>query len=213
MKNILATLTLLFVVPITSSSQTTINSYDEIAPFSEGLAAVRRGNLWGFIDEEAKLIIDFRDDLVWNKAADITVLGVLGIRYPQFKNGRCLIKELKGDDIPYYGFIDKTGALVIKPEYLNITRFDQKYAIGIFVREAFQGKNEINLNIIDYIFTEVVVNTNGEIMWPITQREHILTSKRRYEIPELRAKLIAKDLLAVKTKANTWETKKLNLKL
>lgn len=213
MKNILASLTLLFIVPIISNSQTTINTYDEIAPFSEGLAAVRQGNLWGFIDEEAKLIIDFRDDLVWNKDADIAVLGVLGIRYPQFKNDRCLIKELKEDNIPYYGFIDKTGALVIKPEYLNITPFDQKYAIGIFVRETFQGKNEIKLNVIDYIFTEVVVNTNGEIMWPITEREHILTSKRRYKIPELRAKLISKDLLAIKTKANKWETQKLNLNL
>ncbi|MCK5442803.1 MAG: WG repeat-containing protein [Maribacter sp.] len=213
MKNIIAILSFLLVIPMAVNSQTKTTTYDEIAPFSEGLAAVRQGNLWGFIDEEAKLIIDFRDDLVWNKDADITVPGVLGIRYPQFKNGRCLIKELKGDDIPYYGFIDNTGALVIKPEYLNITRFDKKHAIGIFVREVFQGKNEMNLNIIDYIFTEVVVNTNGEIMWPITEREHILTSKRRYEIPTLRAKLISNSLLAIRTKERTWEIKKLNLNL
>jgi hypothetical protein len=213
MKNILAILSFLLVLPIAVNSQTKTTTYDEIAPFSEGLAAVRQGDLWAFIDEEANQVIDFRDDLVWNKNADITIQGILGIRYPQFKNGRCLIKELKEDNIPYYGFIDKTGVMVIKPEYLNITHFDQELAIGIYVREILRGRNEIKLNVIDYIFTEVVLNTNGEIIWPITEREHILTSKRRYKIPELRAKLISNSLLAIQTKERTWEIKKLNLNL
>ncbi len=159
------------------------------------------------------MVIDFRDDLVWNKEADTSVPGVLGIRYPEFKNGRCMVQVFKEDNIPYYGFIDQSAEIVISPEYLNITQFDFENAIGIYVRKAFQGKNEINLNIIDYIFTEVVVNTSGEIIWPISEREHILTAKRRYETPELRAKLIAKDLLVFKTKDNKWETKKLNLNL
>jgi hypothetical protein len=210
MKNIIALLSLFLLIPITSSSQTEATEYDEIAPFSEGLAAVRVGNQWGFINEDAKLVIDFRDDLVWNIDADTSVSGVLGIRYPQFKNGRCMIQELKVNNIPYYGFIDNSGEIVIQPEYLNITQFDQENAIGIYVREIFQGKNEIKLDIVEYIFTEVVVNTNGEIVWPIAEREHALTAKRRYEIPELRAKLVAKDLLVFKTKDNKWETKKLN---
>ena len=210
MKNIIALLSLFLLIPITASSQTETTVYDEIAPFSEGLAAVRVGNQWGFIDEDANLVIDFRDDLVWNKEADTTVPGVLGIRYPEFKNGRSMIQELKVNNIPYYGFIDKTGKTVIQPEYLNITQFDQENSIGIYVREIFQGKNEIKLDIVEYIFTEVVVNTDGEIVWPIAEREHALTAKRRYEIPELRAKLVAKDLLVFKTKDNKWETKKLN---
>lgn len=211
MKNFIAILTfLLLAIPITATAQTEKTLYDEITPFSEGLAAVRVGNQWGFIDEDAKLVIDFRDDLVWNKEADTSIPGVLGIRYPQFKNGRCMIQELKVNNIPYYGFIDTSGETVIQPEYLNITQFDQENAIGIYVREIFQGKNEIKLDIVEYIFTEVVVNTNGEIVWPIVEREHALTAKRRYETPELRAKLIAKDLLVFKTKDNKWETKKLN---
>ena len=121
-----------------------------------------------------------------------------------------MIQKLKVNDIPFYGFIDKTGKTVIEPEYLNITEFDHKNAVGIYVREAFQGQNEIKLGVIDYIFTEVVVNTNGEIIWPICEREHILTAKRRYETPELRAKLFGDDLLIFKTKDNKWETKKLN---
>lgn len=213
MKNIIALLSLFLLIPITASSQTETRVYDEIAPFSEGLAAVRVGNQWGFINENAKLVIDFRDDLVWNQEADTSIPGVLGIRYPQFKNGRCMVQALKEDNIPYYGFIDQSAEIVIPTDYLNITQFDYEYAIGIYVREAFQGKNEIKLNIIDYIFTEVVLNTSGEIIWPIGEREHILTAKRRYETPELRARLIAKDLLVFKTKDNKWETKKLNLNL
>ncbi len=213
MKTIIALLSLFLLIPLTARSQTETMVYDEVAPFSEGLAAVRVGNQWGFINEDAKLVIDFRDDLVWNKEADTSVPGVLGIRYPEFKNGRCMVQVFKEDNIPYYGFIDQSAEIVIPPEYLNITQFDFENAIGIYVRKAFQGKNEINLNIIDYIFTEVVVNTSGEIIWPICEREHILTAKRRYETPELRAKLIAKDILVFKTKDNKWETKKLNLNL
>ncbi|NNK18208.1 MAG: WG repeat-containing protein [Maribacter sp.] len=213
MKKIIIMFSLLLIIPIAVSSQTEIKTYDEIAPFSEGLAAVRVGNEWGFINEDAKLVIDFRDDFVWNQDADTSIPGVLGIRYPQFKNGRCMIQTLKVNNIPYYGFIDTSGETVIQPEYLNITEFDQENAIGIFVREMFQGQNEIKLDVVEYIFTEVVVNTNGEIVWPITEREHALTAKRRYETPALKAKLIAKDLLVFQTKDNKWETKKLNLNL
>ena len=213
MKNIITLLSLFLLIPITASAQTETTAYDEVAPFSEGLAAVRVGDQWGFINEDAKLVIDFRDDLVWSQDADTTIPGVLGIRYPEFKNGRCMVKALKEDNIPYYGFIDQSAEIVIPTDYLNITQFDYENAIGIYVRETFQGKNEIKLNIIDYIFTEVVLNTSGEIIWPISEREHILTAKRRYETPEFRAKLLAKDLLIFKTKDNKWETKKLNLNL
>ena len=213
MKNSIIFIILLLVMPIAASAQTENPVYDEVAPFNEGMAAVRIGNQWGFIDENAKLVIDFRDDLVWNQDADTSMPGVMGVRYPQFKNGRCIIQELKVNNIPFYGFIDTSGEIVIQPEYLNITEFDQENAIGIYVREMFQGQNEIKLDIVEYIFTEVVVNINGEIVWPIAEREHALTAKRRYEVPEIRAKLIAKDLLVFKTKDNKLETKKLNLEL
>ena len=213
MKKRIICLMLLMTLPLATIAQSENVSYDEIAPFSEGLAAVRIGNQWGFINENAQLVIDFRDDLVWNQNADTNKAGVLGIRYPQFKNGRCMIQKSKVNNIPFYGFIDTSGEIVIQPEYLNITEFDHKNAIGIYVREAFQGQNEINISVIDYIFTEVVVNTNGEIIWPIHEREHILTAKRRYETPELHSRLIGDDLLIYKTKDNKWETKKLDLSI
>lgn len=210
MKTIRTFLMLLLALPMAAYAQTENVSYDEIAPFSEGLAAVRLGDQWGFINEEAELVIDFRSDLVWTENAETDKEGVLGIAYPQFKNGRCMIQELKVNDIPFYGFIDKSGETVIAPEYLNISEFDHKVAIGIFVREALQGQNEIKLSIVDYIFTEVVLDIDGEIVWPIHEREHALTAKRRYVTPELRAKLLDEDLLIYKTKENKWEIKKLN---
>lgn len=55
----------------------------------------------GFLDQEGKVVIDFMDDLVWNKNADTNYYGVAGIHYPRFKEGRCVVKQMKEEDIPY----------------------------------------------------------------------------------------------------------------
>ncbi|WP_273565660.1 WG repeat-containing protein [Maribacter halichondriae] len=218
MKRISILLVVLMTTPFFCFSQTLkdinkaiIEGLDEVAPFNEGLAAVRKGNQWGFIDKSGKLVIDFRKDLVWNKDADKTRQDVMGVRYPSFKDGRCLVKELKEEGIAHYGFIDKAGKIVIEPEYLNVTEFDQGNAIGIFSRKSFRGKSEIKVDVFDYVFTEAVVNTSGEMIWPIGERDNILMSKRRYELPELRAKLLSENLLTVKNKDNHWEIRKLDL--
>jgi len=218
MKRISIILFVLMSAPIFCFSQTLedinktiIEGLDEVAPFSEGLAAVRKGNQWGFIDKSGKLVIDFRNDLVWNKDADKTRQDVTGIRYPRFRDGRCPVKALKEEGIAHYGFIDTTGKIVIEPEYLNVTEFDQGYAIGIFSRKSFRGKSEIKVNVFDYVFTEVVVNTSGEMVWPIQERENIQMSKRRYQIPEIRAELLSQDLLSVKNKDGHWDVRKPDL--
>ncbi|MBT8321313.1 MAG: WG repeat-containing protein, partial [Eudoraea sp.] len=114
----LTLIVLLSILSFTSHGQE-LKDIDEVAPFSEGLAAVRVGNQWGFINEQGDLVIDFRDDLVWNKLADTEKQDIEGIRYPVFKDGLCVIKEmLEEEEIYVYGYIDKTGAVKIKPEYL-----------------------------------------------------------------------------------------------
>ncbi|WP_297792794.1 WG repeat-containing protein [uncultured Eudoraea sp.] len=185
---------------------------DEVAPYSEGLASVRKGDQWGFIDKNGQLVIDFRDDLVWNKMANISENDVSSIRYPQFKNGRCMIKNLmEEEEIVTYGFIDKEGKVIIEPEYLNLTEFSEGYALGILVTKTFRGKNNFQLNIYDYKFSEVLLDTHGDIMLLVNKRDGISMSKRRYELPELRAKFLSINALAVKTEANKWEIRKLNL--
>ena len=101
-----------------------LKDIDQVTPFSEGLAAVRLGNQWGFINEKGDLVIDFRDDLVWNKFADSERKDIEGIRYPVFKNGLCMIREmLEEEEIYVYGFIDKTGVFVLEPIYDKAKKF------------------------------------------------------------------------------------------
>jgi len=206
----LTLIVLLSFLSFTSNGQE-LKDIDEVAPFSEGLAAVRVGNQWGFINEQGDLVIDFRDDLVWNKLADRDKLDIESIRYPLFKDGLCMIREmLEEEEIYVYGFIDKTGATKIKPEYLNATEFNQGYAVGILMTKNFRGKNNFQLNIYDYKFSEVIVDQKGDIMRLLAKRDNIQMSKRRYELPELRAKLLSKTLAAVK-KGENWELMKLDL--
>ncbi len=182
-----------------------LKELDEVAPFSEGLAAVRKGERWGFIDKTGELVIDFRDDVVWDKNAVSDRKDIRAIRYPQFKNGLCPIQQIKDEGIAYYGFMDAQGQIVVQPEYLNVTGFKDGKAIGIFCRRTFRGKNSFQLNIYEYTFTEVILNTKGEIVWPIKKREGISMAKKRYEMPELTASLISSNLIAIKTKGNHFE--------
>lgn len=210
MKNALMIIAILWLPVIIYAQE--LKDLDEIAPYSEGLAAVRKGDQWGFMDKHGGLVINFRDDLVWNVDTNESASDITGVRYPQFKNGRCLIKELlKDEEIWVYGFIDTSGNTVIKPEFLNITQFDQGYAIGIRMTKTFRGKNNFQLNIYQYSFSEVVLDTAGDIMRLIARRDHILMSKRRYEIPLLRAKLVNPELVLVKNDNDKWEILKLDL--
>lgn len=185
---------------------------DEIAPFSEGLAAVRMGVKWGFINTDGQLVIDFRDDLVWNKVADDDAGDVASIPHPRFKNGRCMIQEvLEEEGIALYGFIDTKGETVISPEYLNVTEFEDNYAMGILMTKTFRGKNRFQLNIYDYKFSEVILDTAGDIMLLVNKRQNILMDKRRYERPKLMVRYLSKTVMAVRTEKNTWELRKINL--
>ena len=189
-----------------------LDAIDEIAPFSEGLAAVRTGEKWGFINTEGTLVIDFREDLVWNEDADLTANDVTSIAYPKFKNGRCMIQDiLEEEGIAVYGFINTKGETVITPEYLNVTEFNENFAMGILLTKTFRGQNRFQLNIYDYKFSEVILDTEGDIMLLITQRQNILMDKRRYELPKLTGKYLSKTLMAVRTDKNTWELRKINL--
>ena len=206
----LALLSLLFLFPLSGMAQE-LEDIDEVAPFNEGLAAVRKGNQWGFINEKGDLVIDFRDDLVWNKFADTSREDIEGIRFPVFRDGRCLIREmLKEEEIYVYGFIDQGGNTVIKPEYLNVTEFNQGYAVGILLTKTFRGKNNFQLNIYDYKFSEVILDQKGDIMLLLTQRDNIQMSRRRYELPDLHAKFLSPSLAAIK-KGDNWQLKKLDL--
>jgi len=218
MKRVFLILTLLLAMPFSGNTQSikTLNKpimegLDEVTPFHDGLAAVRKGSQWGFIDMDGTLVIDFRDDLVWKEGAAPEAYGVQAVPYPHFQDGRCMFQAAGDDDIPVYGFIDREGKTVIAPEYLNLTEFKDGYAVGIFVKKTFRGKNKFQLNIFDYSFMEAVLNPEGEIVWPIGERQNILMQKRRYEMPALNARITGNGLLVVKTDQGTWEIRRMKL--
>ncbi|MCO5725159.1 WG repeat-containing protein [Robiginitalea marina] len=186
-----------------------LEGLDQVAPFHEGLAAVRKADQWGFINTDGELVIDFRDDLVWNASPDPEALGVRAVAYPHFQDGRCMIRALGEEEIPVYGFIDTEGRTAIEPEYLNLTEFQNGNAIGVHVKKTFRGTNNFQLNIYDYSFTEVVLNPQGEAVWPLGEVQDILMKKRRYSLPPVRAKLLGNQLVAVETTPGKWEVRKI----
>jgi len=71
-----------------------MQDWDYIEDFHEGLAAVRRESLWGFIDEEGNVIAEPQFDYVHN-----------------FSEGLALV-SLSGDSSPHR-YIDKSGTIVL----------------------------------------------------------------------------------------------------
>jgi len=212
MKRILMFFLTCFSIPILVHSQNiesinvpSLQGLDEVAPFSEGLAAVRKGDQWGFIDKTGNLVIDFRNDVVWNEDVDPGRNDVKGIGYPQFKEGLCVVQKIGEEGIPIYGFMDKQGRVVIEPDYMNVTNFNNGKALAVHCAKTFRGKNNFQLNIYEYAFTEVVLNNVGEIIWPISKREGISMTKRFYQLPEFTAHLMAPGLISVQTKDNGIE--------
>lgn len=146
---------ILLIIPVFVLAQT-MEELDFVSSFSDGAAAVKKGNQWGFINEKGDIIIDFRGDLVLTGSDD-------GM-YPVFKNNRCLISK-NINDIMYYGYIDKSGETVIEPIFLNALNFENNKAIALKLTKENVGKNEVlGKNIIYHRYYEVVIDTDGNII-------------------------------------------------
>ena len=83
-----------------------------VKEFSEGLAAVRIGDKWGFIDKQ----------------------GTIVIKNPQFSRAYSFREGLApvriGDDkAGKWGFIDKQGTIVINPQFSSALSFQEGLAI------------------------------------------------------------------------------------
>ena len=82
--------------------------FDEAWRFSEGLAAVRKGTQWGFIDRTGAFVIPLQ----------------FTTRPDDFSDGLAAIHTDNG----LHGFIDKTGAVVIQPQPHDVTAFSEGLA-------------------------------------------------------------------------------------
>lgn len=84
--------------------------YDDVQPFSEGLAAVDAGDrfhyAWGFINEEGQMVIEPR------------YTGAMS-----FSNGLAAVNVSEFWWSGMWGFIDKSGQMVIEPRYQQVLSF------------------------------------------------------------------------------------------
>ena len=199
MKKLLITLVL---IPFIGIAQT-FENLDYIPPFSNGVAAIKKGNEWGFIDPEGNLIVDFRNDLVATKTDNAS--------YPIFSNGKCLIANQK-DGVLYYGYIDKTGKTVITPQFLNANNFQYGKALVLKVEKETIGYNDIfKKDVVNYHYFELVIDENGNTIDHLTQLAIHVSPKDKNDKnpPAITSKLISENLVAVKGNNKKWRIKKI----
>lgn len=193
MKNILILFICLFIQS-TGLSQVIAN-IDKVFPLTEDLIAIKKGNLWGFLNEKGLKVIDFRNDFVLNEE-----------QFPFFTDGRCLIKKRIGNKY-LYGYINNEGKEVITPQYLNASKFENGYAIIIKIFTETIGYNEVlKKDINSSKLEEYIINTNGEIIKYLENPRNYIPSKVTSKIPpKLHSKFIAPHLIAVMKKDEKWD--------
>ncbi|MEZ4824691.1 MAG: WG repeat-containing protein [Bacteroidia bacterium] len=115
--------------------------YDEIRPFSEGFAAVREKELWGYINERRQLVIPF--ELLEPTPFQNHMALVMSLRYKRYvfidTLGNLVFDIVRTPSEEYravreanshlWGFIDKeTYQMVIQPQYTSVENFYRGYA-------------------------------------------------------------------------------------
>ncbi len=180
-----------------------LNDIDEVYPFNEGIAAVKKGNQWCFINKKGETVIDFRNDFVLTK--NIDKLNNL-VYYPVFKNDRCLIAKLEGD-VYYYGYIDKSGNNIVKPQYLNASNFENGYAIVIKTSKVVVGFNKVlDKNVVSKKIEVFIIDTSGGIVKYLENpRADDTLSRKPKTPPAFHSKVIAPHIVAVQKKDDKWD--------
>ncbi|HET9570506.1 MAG TPA: WG repeat-containing protein [Bacteroidales bacterium] len=101
--------------------------------FSDGLCAIQRNQLWGFIDTTGKFVIDFR-------------FSSNGFEIPTFHEGKCCvsIQSSSGEITPIY--IDKAGNTLFQNQvFSGITAFSN----GLAIVEKTESTKSPYLSLID----------------------------------------------------------------
>ena len=201
------TIFIIFIIFCSQGIAQIIRGVDEVTPYHEDLAAIKKENQWAFINKEGLKVIDFRDDLV--STIDEHFLdekGISSVSYPLFKEGRCLIKKII-DRVYYYGYIDNNGKEIIAPQYVNATNFMNGYAIIIKFATIVLGENEaLDKRVVSYKLEEYVIDTSGKLIKYLDNARNSIPSNLKNNIPpEFESKFIAPHLIAVKSKDQKWD--------
>ena len=126
--------------------------------FSEGLAAVQKNGMIGFINRKGDVVIPFRYPYHGNPLSSFV-----------FENGHCIVADTTGK----CGVINRKGEWIIQPKYDNIDAYEE-YVIassaGVRKQRTYEEKT-INSFVVDNIkaltFTEKerYENKDGEIVY------------------------------------------------
>jgi hypothetical protein len=174
-----------------------LKDVDAIFPFHENLAAVKKGNEWAFINKDGEKVIDFRSDVVSSKSATINN------SYPMFVEGKCLIKKEVNDEYRY-GYIDTTGNTIIEPQYLNATNFTNGFAMIIKPDVTTMGSNNVlGKKMIYSKLEEYIIDSSGKIIKFLDNSRAYIPSKTK-DAPKFISKLMAPNIVAIKTKSGKW---------
>lgn len=100
-------------VIITEQFANKIRKYEKLGSFHEGLALAQRNNLWGYIDTKGNEVIPciYRGTEAGNYGHD-------------FCEGLAAVRSEKGS----YGYINKEGEMVIKPQWDDVGDFSEGIA-------------------------------------------------------------------------------------
>jgi len=178
-----------------------LKDVDAIFPFHENLAAVKKGNEWAFINRDGEKVIDFRSDMVFGKSTK------KNSSYPMFVEGKCLIKKEVKDEYRY-GYIDTLGNTIIEPQYLNATNFSKGYAMIIKPDVTTMGSNNVlGKKMLYSKLEEYIIDSSGKIIKFLDNSRAYIPSKTK-EAPKFKSKLIAPNIVAIKTKSGKWNIEK-----
>ncbi len=125
---------------------------EEIGPCTEGLIAVKKNGLWGYVNTKGNMVIPcqyeeampFSDGLAivqWGEEwGVINTSGQWQFSAPDgqwmfsvndsigFVEGMAMVYEKNSEGEPLYGYVDKTGTLVVPCQYLNAYAFSEGLA-------------------------------------------------------------------------------------
>ena len=126
--------------------------------FSEGLAAVQKNGMIGFINRKGEVVIPFRYPYHGNPLSEFV-----------FDNGHCIVADTTGK----CGIIDRKGEWIIQPKYDNIDAYDE-YVIASSAgvrKQLTYDEKVINSFVVDniteltYTVEERYENREGEIVY------------------------------------------------
>jgi hypothetical protein len=180
-----------------------ISDLDWVSPMHEGYAAVKKGNMWGFIDNDGVVKIEPRGDLVSSKmSAEGVAEGEM--EYPVFIEGRCLVEQTF-DGIRYFGFIDSSGKTIVEPGYVNATNFRNGFAIVTQYSKQVLGKNELlGKEVVNYQLEELIIDKKGEVVTALMNARTYVPNKIKGSPPDMNAYFLGERLVAVKGEDGKW---------